>query len=207
MAIVPKGKLNVVIYEFKDPHEYRTVIAYSPGGILQMDIAEFRQFWDRILGDANHKNLRLHDYALIAIDVYSRAGWGVSLSDTKNPTIRDGIMRILQTFRETLADAYWKSDIISGDYQIIHAMTKYRQNKPYEILPEFQGITMYQTTPEEINKNAIVERFIRTIKWYIIKLMADPGLHLISNDSANITQQLVQMACVIHNQRYVIDRR
>jgi hypothetical protein len=61
---------------------------------------------------------------------------------------------------------------------------------------------MYQTTPEEINKNAIVERFIRTIKWYIIKLLADPELQLAPNDSANITQQLVQMACVIHNQRY-----
>jgi hypothetical protein len=201
VPLQPKGKLNNTIYEFHDPHEYRTVRAYSTGGILQMDIAEFKNFWDRILGLETHQKLELNDHALIAIDVYSRVGWGVSLSDTKNPTIKDGILRILEAFRGTLREPDWKPDIISGDWQIIHAMTKYSK-KGYSMQPEFVGIEIYQTTPLELNKNAIVERFIRIIKWYIIKLLGDPNLQLMPKVYSNFTNQLVQMACIIQNQRY-----
>jgi hypothetical protein len=43
--------------------------------------------------------------------------------------------------------------------------------------PFFIGIKIYRTSPDEINKNAIVERMIRTLKWTMMKILMqyEPG--------------------------------
>lgn len=208
MAIVqqPSGTLGN-IHEWHRPSKFRTVISYGAGGILQMDIAHFYDFWINLIGKDNYKNLKLHKYGLISIDVYSRLAWGVSLENTKQETIKNGILRILNSLRVSINDNEWKPDIISGDYEITHAMFEYQKVQYkgtvynyYNQLDEFEGIRIYQTTPNETNKNSIIERFIRTLKWYILRLLASPDLNLVQGP--NITEQLIQLACNIHNQRY-----
>jgi hypothetical protein len=49
-----------------------------------------------------------------------------------------------------------KPDIISADNEIINAI--FKRGVMY---PEFTDIQPYRTSPDEINKNAIVERMIK----------------------------------------------
>jgi hypothetical protein len=58
-----------------------------------------------------------------------------------------------------------RPNIISGDNEIIDAL--YKDGKLYI---EFDGIKLYRTSPHELNKNAIVERIIKTLKQYIINV-------------------------------------
>jgi hypothetical protein len=58
-----------------------------------------------------------------------------------------------------------KPNIISADNEIIDAL--YKDGKLYI---EFEGIKLYRTSPHELNKNAIVERMIKTLKQYLINV-------------------------------------
>jgi intergrase/recombinase len=60
-----------------------------------------------------------------------------------------------------------KPETVDGDNEIISKIVKY---------PEFQGINWYVTAPHETNKNAIVERFIKTLKNFILKTLIDPNV-------------------------------
>jgi predicted DNA-binding antitoxin AbrB/MazE fold protein len=52
-----------------------------------------------------------------------------------------------------------KPKIISADNEIINAL--YENGVFYK---EFEGITLFRTSAHEFNKNAVVERMIRTLK-------------------------------------------
>jgi intergrase/recombinase len=73
-----------------------------------------------------------------------------------------------------------RPEIISGDNEIISRIVDD---------PEFQGIGWYVTTTHETNKNVIIERFIRTLKNYILKILADPNVKF--NKFADLTTQLI----------------
>jgi hypothetical protein len=59
-----------------------------------------------------------------------------------------------------------KPKIISADNEIINAL--YENGVLYQ---EFEGITLFRTSTHELNKNAIVERMIRTLKQYLINIL------------------------------------
>jgi hypothetical protein len=58
-----------------------------------------------------------------------------------------------------------KPQIVSGDNEIINSL--YERGQLYK---EFDGIKLYRTSLHELNKNAIVERMIRTLKQYLIDI-------------------------------------
>jgi precorrin-4 methylase len=59
-----------------------------------------------------------------------------------------------------------KPKIISADNEIINAL--YENGVLYQ---EFEGITLFRTSAHELNKNAIVERMIRTLKQYLVDIL------------------------------------
>jgi hypothetical protein len=59
-----------------------------------------------------------------------------------------------------------RPNIISADNEIIDAL--YKDGTLYI---EFDGIKFYGTSPHELNKNAIVERMIKTLKQYLINVL------------------------------------
>jgi hypothetical protein len=58
-----------------------------------------------------------------------------------------------------------KPDIISGANEIINAI--FEKGVTYQ---EFSDIQPYMTSPDEINKNAIVEWMIKTLKQYLTNI-------------------------------------
>jgi hypothetical protein len=58
-----------------------------------------------------------------------------------------------------------KPQIISADNEIIDSL--YERGQLYR---EFDGIKFYRTSPHELNKNAILERMIRTLKQYLVDI-------------------------------------
>jgi intergrase/recombinase len=84
-----------------------------------------------------------------------------------------------------------RSEIISGDNEIISKIFGD---------PEFQGINLYATTTHETNKNAIIERFIRTLKNYMLKILTDPNVKF--NRFVDFTTHLIQKACIMYNNSY-----
>jgi hypothetical protein len=59
-----------------------------------------------------------------------------------------------------------RSNIISADNEIINSL--FQDGVLYV---EFNGIQLYRTSPHELNKNAIVERMIKTLKQYLINVL------------------------------------
>jgi hypothetical protein len=105
---------------------------------------------------------QITDYALVCVDVYSRYVKAVGLYTFEKKQIVEGMLYIIHLMG--------RPEIISGDNQVINAL--YLKIGDLNVLdPRFVGIRTYATSPKEANKNAIVERMIRTIKDMILKIL------------------------------------
>jgi hypothetical protein len=60
------------LQQWKKPHKYRTIVAYGPKGIYQVDMMHLYPLWDKIFTNQDKINYRIKDYALVCVDVYSR---------------------------------------------------------------------------------------------------------------------------------------
>jgi len=164
--------MSILIKRFRKPKVYRTVYTYDPKEIYQIDIMSLRGLRKRLPEDIADK---LDEYALIAVDVYSRVCWGVGLPNRQYKTIRNG----LRTIFEEMGKPY----IVSADGEIINAMGN-----------QFNDILKYQTSPEQKNKNAIVERWIETIKGRLLKYITEGYVDL-SEADVNVTDDLIKTIC------------
>jgi hypothetical protein len=80
---------------------------------------------------------------------------------------------------------------------------------------EFDGIKLYRTSPHELNKNAIVERMIRTLKQYIIDIFMTYSLDQLNNEYLKYKEKvepihkipltfvdyILEFACEINNNK------
>jgi hypothetical protein len=103
-----------------------------------------------------------------------------------------------------------KPQIISADNEIINAF--YERGQMYK---EFEGITLFRTNAHELNKNAIVERMIRTLKQYLIKIFLTDTIDELHSEflkfrmkiqvvhKMNITfvDYILEFACEINNNK------
>jgi hypothetical protein len=81
-----------------------------------------------------------------------------------------------------------KPDIISADNEIIDSL--YDKDQVYI---EFDGIKLSRTSPHELNKNAIVERMIRTLKQYLLNVLMTYKLDDLKIDFRNYREQFTKI--------------
>jgi hypothetical protein len=99
----------------------------------------------------------LNDYATVCVDVYSRYVKARSIPNREKEEIAKSIYYLITIMG--------KPNIISADNEIIDAL--YKDGILYI---EIDGIKLYRTSPHELNKNAIVESMIKTLKQYLINI-------------------------------------
>jgi hypothetical protein len=192
----------LVLKEWRYPRKYRSIIAYNPLGIFQSDIIELYPLWDKIFGVDSQLRQEINpdNYGLICVDVYSRFAWGLSLPRKKKQDIRNGLKQIFSEIG--------KPDILSGDAEVVNSV--YENVKEHKLYPEFRDLTTHKTTPEETNKNAIVERMMRTLKNYILKYLYEHDYPIEKQElitpfngtfNTSGTDFLIKYACNVNNNR------
>jgi len=184
--------------QWRRPRQYRSIIAHKPQGIYQVDIMYLSPLWNRIFNTMFKQQHQIADYALVCVDVYSRYVKAVGLYTFEKNQILHGMLYIIRLMG--------RPEIISGDNQIINAL--YQNVGGQKVLdPRLSDIRTYATSPKEVNKNAIVERMIRTIKDMILKILMkyDPvyiyNYYIAKGYNYTMTNAILFVACHYINNR------
>jgi hypothetical protein len=117
--------------------KFNSVLAYYPGDCYQMDIIVYNKF-----------EYNKYKYILVVIDVYSRFAEVRCLTNRENPNI---IKNTLSIFDSMGYPFRLQSDNEFATKEFINIMDK-------------DNVKLSFSDPNEINKNAIVERFNRTLR-------------------------------------------
>jgi transposase InsO family protein len=159
-AIYPKimtTKKPLALREWRYPRTYRTIFARKPRDIFQADVMVLKPLWNHIFPEFYiHTKYRPKDFALVCIDVFSRYVWAVAMDDEDAKTTADAIIKIFQHMGTP--------QIFQGDKKITDAFKKH-------IKFDYPNVSSFTTKPNETNKNAIVERVIRTLKNDLLKYL------------------------------------
>jgi len=116
---------------------FNSVIAYYPGDAYQMDIIVYNKY-----------EIHKYKYILVVIDVYSRYVQVRPLTNRENININKNIISI---FNDIGYPFRVQSDLEFATKEFIDLMSKC-------------NVKLSFSDPHEINKNAIVERFNRTLR-------------------------------------------
>ena len=145
----------------KSDRVYNSVVASQYGANYQIDIIVYDRF-----------EFQKYKYILCIIDVYSRYACCRAMTNRRNETILNAIKSIFSEM---------------GVPQAINSDNEFNKKMFNQYFIE-NDITTYFSQPDEINKNALVERFNRTICGLIQKWRLSTGLynwHTILNDIVN----------------------
>jgi transposase InsO family protein len=143
--------------EWRYPRTYRTVFAHKPGDIFQADVMVLKPLWEHIFHEFYiHTKYRPKDFALVCIDVFSRYVWAVAMDNEDTKTTAAAIIQVFNHMGTPI--------IFQGDKKIINSFKKHLKSHYPKVFP-------FVTKPYETNKNAIVERVIRTLKNDILKYL------------------------------------
>jgi transposase InsO family protein len=143
--------------EWRYPRTYRTIFAKRPRDIFQADVMILKPLWNHIFPEFYiQTKYRPKDFALVCIDVFSRYVWAVAMDNEKKQTTAAAITQIFNHMGTPI--------IFQGDKKIIDAFNKY-------LKPNYPNVYSFVTKPHETNKNAIVERVIRTLKNDLLKYL------------------------------------
>ena len=116
---------------------FNSVIAYYPGDCYQIDIIVYNKY-----------EIHKYKYILVVIDVYSRYVQVRILTNRENPNIIKNILSIFETMGYPFRV---QSDNEFKTKEFIDLMAK-------------SNVKLSFSDPHEINKNALVERFNRTLR-------------------------------------------
>jgi hypothetical protein len=127
------------------PKVFNTIQGYAPKRNFQIDILVYDRY------EFNH-----YKYILMCVDVYSRYLGAVAMTNRKNETIIKALKQIFDNM---------------GVPQSINSDNEFNTIE-FKKLMEKHNIQVYFSDPDEINKQAIVERLNRTIasllqKWRV----------------------------------------
>lgn len=175
-------KKPLALREWRYPRTYRTIYAKEPGGIFQADVMVLYPLWNRIFDEEERKKYRPKDYALVCIDVFSRYVWAVAIDNEDFPSIAVAIQLIFVHMG--------KPKILQEDQKIIDAFRN-------ELSPYITGITLIMSKAHESNKNAIVERAIRTLKNDLLKYLYVYEFSIIPG--VDTTSLIIQEICTLRN--------
>jgi hypothetical protein len=116
-----------------------------------------KPLWSHIFHDFDiYTKYRSKDYALVCIDVFSRYVWAVAMDKEDSKSTATAINKIFTHMGVPR--------ILQGDQKIAKSFKKYLYSR-------YPKVFLFETKPYETNKNAIVERVIRTLKNDILKYL------------------------------------
>jgi hypothetical protein len=153
---------------------------------------ELYPLWNKIF-DEYERNVLYSpkDYALVCIDIYSRYVWAEAIDKQGYKNIAGTLLKIFYHMG--------KPKILQGDQKIIDVFRE--QLKPF-----ITGVTLVMSKPHETNKNAIVERVIRTLKNGLLNYLyyhPFPTLtgRFIAGEYREVdtTSQVLQEVCTLRN--------
>ena len=142
VEFVEKQKTYQLNKESKKPKEFSSIIASAVGDNFQVDIMVYDRF-----------ELNKYKYILCVVDVHSRFAQTRALTNRENRTILNTLEKIFS---------------VMGTPKNINADNEFNK----EILNKFfqkEKITCYFSEVGQLNKNAIVERFNRTLAGFLQK--------------------------------------
>lgn len=144
---------------FKKPKEFRSVIAPRVGSNLQADLMFFKfPYKVKALGkDGNVLNV---------VDIHSRRAWSIPNKNKEAPTILAGLKKIVEQVNREQG----KIQSIKGN--VVQSLnsdngTEFKNKEMAKFL-EDNGIDHYMNNVDDFAKNAIVERFNRTLRRLMI---------------------------------------
>jgi transposase InsO family protein len=156
-VIYPKMTNPPALRDWRYPRTYRTIFAKKTRDIFQADVMVLKPLWKHIFHEYHiHTKYRPKDYALVCIDVFSRYVWSVAMDDEEAKTTAEAIIKAF--------DHMGTPQIFQGDKKIIDAFKKH-------LKLVYPNVSLFVTKPHETNKNAIVERVIRTLKNDLLKYL------------------------------------
>ena len=129
-----------ILKETKKPRYYNTILASYPGDIYQMDVIVY-----------NRHAYEEYKYILTVVDVYSRLAQAIPLTG----------MRLEEDIMPAMGEAVKKFDRIPDNISTDNQFNSLIFTK------NFPNTKFWFSDPDEINKNAIVERFNRTLARYL----------------------------------------
>lgn len=129
-----------ILRESKKPRNFSTILASYPGDCYQMDIMVYDRY-----------TIHNYSYILCVLDVYSRRAGCRALTRVRMEA------DIVPAIREIFKEFGKEPENINCDNQFA---TKLLTDK-------YPNIRFWFSDPDEINKNAVVERFNRTLARYL----------------------------------------
>lgn len=164
-----KGQLsNQILSQPPKPSVYNTINATAPGSNYQLDIMVYDRY-----------TYHSYKYILVVIDVYSRFATCVALTNRKMDTIINAVKKCFKTLAKMPENLN-----CDGEFN----------KKEFNSFMDKEGIKVWYSEPYEINKNAIVERFNRTLALLLQRWRIGSG----SYDWPKVLQELVDN----YNQTY-----
>ena len=128
----------------KRQKEYSSILANFPGDIYQIDVMIYDRFNEHQRGPKSAQ----YKYILTCIDVFSRKASAIAMKNMRMETI-------IENTKKCFDDIGRFPRCLTADNQF--------NKKEFNAFLEDNNIKAFFTDPYEINKNAIVERFNRTL--------------------------------------------
>ena len=133
---IEKQETHQILRQTKKPKKFNSIVAGAKNNIWQIDCIIYDRF-------EYHK----YKYILCVVDVYTRYAMCSALTNMKIDNIISHLKEIIKV--------NGKPNNITCDNQF--------NNTLFNEFAEKEDIKMFYTQPDEINKNAIVERFNKTL--------------------------------------------
>lgn len=133
---IDKQYTNQINKKEKRPKVYSSIVSYGPKNNYQMDIISYDRH--------SYKN---YSYILCVVDVYSRYASARPMTSRELPTIIENIKSIME-------EMGWPKNM--------NCDNEFNRKAVINLMND-HGTKMWFSEPDEINKNAIVERFNRTV--------------------------------------------
>ena len=143
---------------FVKPREFSSIIAPRVGSNLQADLIFFKHPY----------KVKGMDNALNVVDIHSRRAFSVPLKDKETKTVTVAFRKIL----EQVTDDQRKFQKKGKDYQVVQSLnsdngTEFTSQMFQDLLNEY-NIDHYKSDKDDFAKNAIVERYNRTLRRHMI---------------------------------------
>ena len=135
-----KQRTAQITKDFKKPKKFTTIRAPAPGNNLQMDLMFFKP---KVSGKTGVLNV---------VDVHSRKAWSVPIANKKESTVLKAFMPILDEIQQ---DGKEVRHVNSDDGNEFVSVWRFLEQN---------GVQLHKSRKEEFSKNAIVERFNRTLR-------------------------------------------
>jgi hypothetical protein len=156
--------MNVALKEWRRPRKYKQITSFGPRDIYQVDAFNLRPLWRTLFGDKFQYEILIRSHAIACVDIYSRYCLAASMKSQGAAHYMNPLKNILKYMGIP--------KIIQGDNEIEQTVNLLKKEKP----KIYGNIRIYISARGETNKNAIIERVIRTLKRLIIKYVMKKGV-------------------------------